>query len=87
MTYIENIFLCLALPLILSLFFMKGRGSALCAVFRPEQSAEARPGPLFPGRQLLGGLLMRSVRYGLVLFVLIAIYPYAFRLKKKLFRK
>lgn len=25
MTYIENIFLCLALPLILSLFFMKGR--------------------------------------------------------------
>ena len=35
----------------------------------------------------LRGLLMRSVRYGLVLFVLIAIYPYAFRLKKKLFRK
>ena len=30
---------------------------------------------------------MRSVRYGLVLFVLITIYPYAFRLKKKLFRK
>ena len=25
MTYIENLFLCLALPLILSLFFMKGR--------------------------------------------------------------
>ena len=30
---------------------------------------------------------MRSARYGLVLFVLIAIYPYVFRLKKKLFRK
>ena len=25
MTYIENIFLCLALPLILSMFFIKGR--------------------------------------------------------------
>lgn len=25
MTYIENIFLCLAIPMILSLFFIKGR--------------------------------------------------------------
>ena len=66
--------------------FHEGARSALCAVFRPEQFAEAHPGPLFPGRQLRG-LLMHSVRYGLVLFVLIAIYPYAFRLEKKLFRK
>lgn len=29
LTYIENIFLCLALPLILSLFFMKGRVRAM----------------------------------------------------------
>ena len=26
MTYIENVFLCLAIPLILSLFFTEGRG-------------------------------------------------------------
>lgn len=43
-------------------------------------------GLFFPADSF-GGLLMRSARYGLVLFVLIAIYPYAFRLKKKLFRK
>ena len=34
-----------------------------------------------------GYLLMRSVRYGLVVFLLIGVYPYAFRLEKKLGRK
>lgn len=41
-------------------------------------------GNLFPnGSQ--GYLLMRSVRYGLVVFLLVGVYPYAFRLEKKLF--
>lgn len=37
--------------------------------------------------QGFGGLLLRSVRYGLVVFLLIAIYPYAFRLEKKFSKK
>ena len=37
--------------------------------------------------QGFGGLLLRSVRYGLVVFLLIAIYPYAFRLEKKFIKK
>lgn len=43
-------------------------------------------GHLFPeGTQ--GYLLMRTVRYGIVAFLLIGIYPYSFRLEKKLFVK
>ena len=39
-------------------------------------------GGIFPaGTQ--GFLLMRSVRYGLVVFLLVGVYPYAFRLEKK----
>lgn len=37
--------------------------------------------------QGFGGLLLRSVRYGLVVFLLIAIYPYAFRIEKKFTKK
>ena len=37
--------------------------------------------------QGFGGLLLRSVRYGLVVFLLIAIYPYAFRVEKKFTKK
>ena len=33
-----------------------------------------------------GFLLMRSVRYGLIVFLLVGVYPYAFRLEKKLFK-
>ncbi len=40
-------------------------------------------GPLFPeGTQ--GYLLMRTLRYALVVFVLIGVYPCCFRLEKKL---
>lgn len=42
-------------------------------------------GNLFPAGSM-GYLLMRSVRYGLVVFLLVGVYPYAFRLEKKLFR-
>ncbi|MBD5094745.1 MAG: phosphatase PAP2 family protein [Subdoligranulum sp.] len=43
-------------------------------------------GGIFPaGTQ--GYLLMRSVRYALTVFLLVGVYPYAFRLEKKLFRK
>ena len=41
-------------------------------------------GNLFPADSM-GYLLMRSVRYGLVVFLLVGIYPLAFRLEKKLF--
>lgn len=34
----------------------------------------------------MGYLLMRSIRYGLVVFLLVGVYPMAFRLEKKLFR-
>lgn len=40
-------------------------------------------GNLFPAG-CMGYLLMRSVRYGLVVFLLVGIYPLAFRLEKKL---
>lgn len=40
---------------------------------------------LFPAGSM-GYLLMRSVRYGLVVFLLVGVYPLAFRLEKKLFR-
>ena len=40
-------------------------------------------GNLFPADSM-GYLLMRSVRYGLVVFLLVGIYPLAFRLEKKL---
>ncbi len=43
-------------------------------------------GNLFP-EESFGWFLMRAVRYGLVVFILIGIYPYAFRLEKKLQRK
>ena len=33
MTYIENIFLCLAIPMILSLFFTKGTGTEAITLF------------------------------------------------------
>ena len=42
-------------------------------------------GNLFPAGSM-GYLLMRSVRYGLVVFLLVGVYPLAFRLEKKLFR-
>lgn len=41
-------------------------------------------GNLFPAGSM-GYLLMRSVRYGLVVFLLVGVYPLAFRLEKKLF--
>ena len=42
-------------------------------------------GPLFPeGTQ--GWLLMRTLRYALVIFILIGVYPVCFRLEKKLIR-
>ena len=41
-------------------------------------------GNLFPADSM-GYLLMRSVRYGLVVFLLVGVYPLAFRLEKKLF--
>lgn len=41
-------------------------------------------GNLFPAG-CMGYLLMRSVRYGLVVFLLVGVYPLAFRLEKKLF--
>lgn len=41
-------------------------------------------GNLFPVGSM-GYLLMRSVRYGLVVFLLVGVYPLAFRLEKKLF--
>lgn len=43
-------------------------------------------GNLFPAGSM-GYLLMRSVRYGLVVFLLVGVYPLAFRLEKKLFRE
>lgn len=43
-------------------------------------------GGIFPAESF-GSLLMRSIRYGLVVFLLIGIYPYAFRLEKKIFPK
>ena len=42
-------------------------------------------GNLFPAGSM-GYLLMRSIRYGLVVFLLVGVYPLAFRLEKKLFR-
>lgn len=42
-------------------------------------------GNLFPAGSM-GYLLMRLVRYGLVVFLLVGVYPLAFRLEKKLFR-
>lgn len=42
-------------------------------------------GNLFPAGSM-GYLRMRSVRYGLVVFLLVGVYPLAFRLEKKLFR-
>lgn len=43
-------------------------------------------GGIFPaGTQ--GFLLMRSVRYALTVFLLVGVYPYAFRLEKRLFRE
>ena len=41
-------------------------------------------GNLFPAGSM-GYLLMRSVRYGLIVFLLVGVYPYAFRLEKKIF--
>ena len=41
-------------------------------------------GNLFPAGSM-GYLLMRLVRYGLVVFLLVGVYPLAFRLEKKLF--
>lgn len=43
-------------------------------------------GNLFPAGSM-GCLLMRSVRYALVVFLLVGVYPYAFRLEKKLFER
>ena len=43
-------------------------------------------GNLFPAGSM-GYLLMRSVRYALVVFLLVGVYPYAFRLEKKLFER
>ncbi len=43
-------------------------------------------GNLFPAGSM-GYLLMRSVRYGLVVFLLVGVYPLAFRLERKLFRE
>ena len=43
-------------------------------------------GNLFPAGSM-GYLLMRSVRYGLVVFLLVGVYPLAFRLEKKLFEQ
>lgn len=43
-------------------------------------------GNLFPAGSM-GYLLMRSVRYGLVVFLLVGVYPLAFRLEKKLFER
>ena len=43
-------------------------------------------GGIFPaGTQ--GFLLMRSVRYALTVFLLVGVYPYAFRLEKMVFRR
>lgn len=42
-------------------------------------------GGIFP-EGTRGFLLMRSVRYGLIVFLLVGVYPYAFRLEKKLFK-
>ena len=39
-------------------------------------------GGIFPEGSY-GYLLMRTVRYALILFVLIGVYPFAFRLEKK----
>lgn len=41
-------------------------------------------GNLFPAGSM-GYLLMRSLRYGLVVFLLVGVYPLAFRMEKKLF--
>ena len=43
-------------------------------------------GNLFPAGSM-GYLLMRSLRYGLVVFLLVGVYPYAFRLEQKLFER
>ena len=43
-------------------------------------------GNLFPAGSM-GYLLMRSVRYGLVVFLLVGVYPLAFRMEKKLFER
>lgn len=43
-------------------------------------------GNLFPAGSM-GCLLMRSVRYALVVFLLVGVYPYAFRLEKKIFER
>ena len=43
-------------------------------------------GNLFPAGSM-GYLLMRSVRYALVVFLLVGVYPLAFRLEKKLFER
>ena len=43
-------------------------------------------GNLFPAGSM-GYLLMRSIRYGLVVFLLVGVYPLAFRLEKKLFEQ
>ena len=59
-------------------------GGALYFAF--SAAIKAILGGIFPPESF-GGLLMRSVRYGLVVFLLIAVYPYAFRLEKKLIKK
>ena len=43
-------------------------------------------GNLFPAGSM-GYLLMRSVRYALVVFLLVGVYPLAFRMEKKLFER
>jgi len=53
--------------------------------FALSAAIKAVIGNIFPVASM-GWLLMRTVRYGLVAFLLIAIYPYAFRLEKKVFK-